>query len=124
TTEYGGTAGCGGYGCGTVFSLNPATGAEKVLYAFQDNGTDGLHPQADLVSVKGTLYGTTYYGGAHGAGTLFAIEKKSGAETLLHSFDDTGSDGYWPVAGLINVNGILYGTTTWGGTYNLGTVYS
>jgi len=72
TTLSGGT-GCDGAGCGTVFSLDPNTGAETVLYAFQ-GGTDGSGPNA-VIDVKGTLYGTTVGGGAYGYGTLFALEK-------------------------------------------------
>jgi hypothetical protein len=42
---------------------------------------------------------------------------RSGTETVLHSFVEGGTDGYTPVAGLIDVNGALYGTTYYGGAY-------
>lgn len=74
TTFGGGGAGCGGSGCGTVFSIDPNTGAEKVLYSFQ-GGPDGQGPVANLVSAKGTLYGTTSFGGAAGNGTVFLLKK-------------------------------------------------
>jgi uncharacterized repeat protein (TIGR03803 family) len=32
-------------------------------------------PDANLIDVKGTLYGTTFAGGAYGDGTVFAIKK-------------------------------------------------
>jgi uncharacterized repeat protein (TIGR03803 family) len=48
----------GGTGCGTVFSLDPETGAETVLYTFA-GGTDGYYPGANLLDVNGVLYGTT-----------------------------------------------------------------
>jgi len=45
-------------------------------------GTDGALPNANLIDVKGTLYGTTYEGGggsdcinSGGCGTVFAIRK-------------------------------------------------
>jgi uncharacterized repeat protein (TIGR03803 family) len=41
---------------------------------------------------------------------------------VLHSFGGSG-DGEFPYAGLINVNGTLYGTTTHGGAKNAGTVF-
>jgi uncharacterized repeat protein (TIGR03803 family) len=44
-------------------------------------------------------------------------------ESVLHSFAD-GSDAYGPFAGLTNVNGVLYGTTSKGGAHKLGTVFS
>src|SRR5438132_2689482 len=74
-TLYGTTSGGGsntscdlGNGCGTVFSLDPSTDVEKVLYSFcsQSNCTDGANPADSLINVKGTLYGTTVYGGSTG----------------------------------------------------------
>ena len=71
---------------------------------------------ANLLDVKGTLYGTTELGGSGGQsagyGTLYSIST-TGTEQLLYGFDN--SDGYYPAASLINVNGTLYGTTVGGG---------
>ena len=77
-TAQGGVGGCGSYGCGTVFSLDPNTGAEKVLHSFcsQQNCTDGQSPYAGLIDVNGVLFGTTYGGGAYGFGTVFALRQK------------------------------------------------
>jgi len=88
----------------------------RVLYRFRgnfDGVADGSDPKADLIDVNGTLYGTTYGGGAKGAGTVFSVAT-NGTEKVLHSFG-RGSDGAAPSAGLINVNGTLYGTTAYGG---------
>jgi uncharacterized repeat protein (TIGR03803 family) len=46
---------------------------------------------------------------------------KSSYQTL---FGFSGSTGEYPMAGLIDVNGTLYGTTYAGGSYGLGTVFS
>jgi uncharacterized repeat protein (TIGR03803 family) len=35
--------------------------------------SDGFHPTAGLVLSGNTLYGTTYYGGSAGAGTVFSL---------------------------------------------------
>jgi uncharacterized repeat protein (TIGR03803 family) len=107
-TIHGGSASC--Y-CGTVFKVTPS-GAETVLYSFKGN-PDGYGPDAGLLYVNGTLYGTTVNGGANGDGTVFAIAP-SGKETVLHSFAGQ-PDGAHPYAGLMNVNGTLFGTTTKGG---------
>ena len=56
-------------------------------------------------------------------GTVFTIAP-SGTETVLYSFGPGSGDGANPVAGLINVNGTLYGTTLNGGTNGDGTVFS
>ena len=123
-TLYGTTSG-GGYlfNCGTVYSFS-TTGAETVLHSF-GSGSDGLYPYAGLLNVKRTLYGTTEQGGAHGCGTVYSVST-TGAERVLHSFGcaGSGSDGTFPYANLLNVNGRLYGTTAYGGAYNNGTVFS
>jgi uncharacterized repeat protein (TIGR03803 family) len=115
-----------GYGCGTVFKLMPSGGhyTERVLHRFNgDRGGDGQNPQADLINVNGTLYGTTESGGVKGEGTVFAITT-SGKETVLHKFAGGPGDGSAPSAGLVNVNGTLFGTTWQGGANRIGTVYS
>ena len=117
-----------GSGLGTVFSITPS-GKEKVLHSF-GNGTDGAWPDAPLIDVKGTLYGTTWSGGATycagtGCGTIFSITP-DGTEKVLHSFAAC-SDGCCPMAGLTDVGGTLYGTATEGGAgvpYDHGTVFA
>jgi len=120
TTESGGTS-----NVGTVFSIDPSTGAETVLYSFQNNGEDGTGPNAGLIDVDGTLYGTTAYGGASDVGTVFSIDPSSGAETVLYSFQNNFVDGEVPLGDLIDVNGTLYGTTVFGGDVSGdGTIFS
>jgi uncharacterized repeat protein (TIGR03803 family) len=94
------------------------------------NGSDGMGP--NLVSLvqgtDGNLYGTTTFGGAqNNAGTVFRLTP-SGTLTTLHSFK--GSDGAYPVAGLVlGTDGNFYGTTANGGNlacnahYGCGTVF-
>lgn len=125
TTNWGGNISCNGYGCGVVYSVDPKTGAEKVVYAFQENGTDGLNPMPGLLNLKGTLYGTTYKGGAPNAGTVFALNPKTGAESVVYAFQNNGADGVNPEASLIDIKGTLYGTTYYGGAENWrGTAFS
>lgn len=114
TTPWGGTGTCNvvGTGCGTVFSVT-LSGKETVLHSFAAYPTDGSGPQAGLINVKGTLYGTTGVGGAHGNGAVFSITP-SGMEKVVYSFRG-GSDGSVPEASLVDVNGTLYGTTFYGG---------
>jgi len=47
----------------------------------------------------------------------------NGGETVIHTFGN-GFDGAAPLAGLIDVKGTLYGTTSAGGTYGEGTVFA
>jgi len=55
-------------------SHSQAFGAsESILWSF-GNGPDGNDPYADLIrDASGNLYGTTFYGGAYGGGTVFEI---------------------------------------------------
>jgi uncharacterized repeat protein (TIGR03803 family) len=114
----------GANGDGIVFSITP-TGKLKTLHNFQ--GADGYFPYAGLVQGSdGKLYGTTAFGGAHDDGTVFSITT-SGALTTLYSFCSLAQcdDGYVPYAGLLEgPDGKLYGTTSEGGLYNGGTVFS
>jgi len=135
TARGGGTyEACPKFGCGTVFALDPTTGAEAVLYAFQ-GGADGDHPRAGLISLNGVLYGTTFYGGdtshnRYGFGTIFALDPGTSTHTILHAFSGgkeeigSGKDGGYPSAGLIDVHGKLYGTTMGGGKAGAGTAFS
>jgi uncharacterized repeat protein (TIGR03803 family) len=125
TTDEGGA----NIGTGTVFAIT-TSGKETVLHSFAGGKRDGYIPVARLLNVNGTLYGTTLRGGAHceessehGCGTVFSITT-SGKERVLYSFGATDTDGALPRAGLINVNGTLYGTTELGGTSGRGTVFS
>jgi uncharacterized repeat protein (TIGR03803 family) len=121
---YGTTYRGGAFGSGSVYKIAPS-GTETILHSFNPDGKDGFNPLgAPVVRDKaGNLYGTTYQGGASGNGTVFKIDP-SGTETVLHSFNVDGIDGYLPNAGLVlDKVGNLYGTTYAGGTFGLGTVF-
>jgi uncharacterized repeat protein (TIGR03803 family) len=72
--------------------------------------------------VNGVLYGTTQYGGEGASGTVFSFDLKSRSETVVHAFGGP-PDGNEPAAGLINVKGVLYGTTLFGGVHGGGSVF-
>jgi uncharacterized repeat protein (TIGR03803 family) len=121
TTYYGGT-GCSGIGCGTVYSIDPQTGAEKIVHLF--TGNDGYFPYAGLVANGHTLYGATLFYGSELPGEIFAVDRTTGAETTLYQFTG-GSDGGSPYAAPIMRNGTLYGTTSRGtGNAANGTIYA
>jgi uncharacterized repeat protein (TIGR03803 family) len=119
TTPRGGRHHCHNIkGCGTAFSMT-ASGVETILHSFDAN--KGSRPQGALLDVNGTLYGTTGRGGANcnaaagGCGTVFSITP-SGRETVLYRFKGYPYDGAIPAGGLVEINGILYGTTVLGGS--------
>jgi uncharacterized repeat protein (TIGR03803 family) len=125
TTLSGGNYSCSplDYGCGTAFSLDPNSGAENVLLSL--HGSYGTAPVGGMINVNGGLYGMTNAGGVNGGGTVFAINLKTGDATVVYSFcaQSNCSDGAYPQAGLLTVNGAIYGTTAAGGANGAGTVF-
>lgn len=121
TTEQGGTA-----GTGTVYKFNTASKTLTVLHDFPNNiglgNKDGAYPQSQLTYVKGTLYGTTTYGGHANQGTIFKVNASTGAESVVYHFAG-GEDGAVPVAGMIYLGGSFYGVTQAGGAAGAGTVF-
>jgi uncharacterized repeat protein (TIGR03803 family) len=99
-TLYGTTAGNQGTTTyGTIFKANIDGTGFTNLYNFTattrtgtlETNTDGVWPDATLVLSDNTLYGATLYGGASGAGTVFALSlgsiplkiQMSGTNTVL-----------------------------------------
>lgn len=124
---YGTTFDGGSAGVGAVFEMSPS-GQVTILHSFADGSVsdDGMRPRSTLVlGTDGNLYGTTSEGGSASQGTVFEITP-AGHLTVLHSFDyaDPGYDGSLPVAGVVEgKDGSFYGTTSMGGSFDLGTVY-
>lgn len=139
---YGTTSAGGAYGSGTIFKISEKIGGKKgkhrgkpgrddteaVLYSFAGQA-DGASPVSGLTfDAAGNLYGTTSAGGSSGNGTVFELSppNQTGGpwtEIVLYSFG-TGTDGATPVGGVsLDASGNLYGTTSAGGAYGLGTVF-
>ncbi|HEX3431728.1 MAG TPA: choice-of-anchor tandem repeat GloVer-containing protein [Rhizomicrobium sp.] len=117
TTLEGGSTGCIGYGCGTVFKISP-DGSYAIVYTFKGPTEDGWGPEGSLVADSaGNLYSTTIVGGAHHDGTVFRIAT-DGTESLLYSFKGRNNgDGANPEGRLrLDASGNLYGTTRVGGS--------
>ena len=83
---YGTTRVGGLYNAGTVFRLTPTTGggwSERVLHSFNNNGKDGVNPYGGVIlDSSGNVYGTTYFGGAYGYGTVFELIPQEGGGWL------------------------------------------
>lgn len=110
---------------GTVFKLNTNGTGYAVLKNFATITGDGTNPDAGLALSDGVLYGTTYYGGSSGSGTVFKLSTNGTGYAVLMKF--ASSNGYAPV-GLTLADSVLYGTTIYGGSLNggspgVGTVY-
>lgn len=110
--------------CWCVLLGTPATGlwAQGFKSLVSLNGANGQQPYyGSLVQcIDGNLYGTTYGGGAHAAGSIFRMTP-GGTLTTFYSFCSQANcaDGSGPTAGLaLAANGTLYGTTFAGGDLN------
>jgi len=106
----------------------PSTTARNtVLHSF--SGADGSQPQGALIQGSdGNFYGTTYFGGSSGSGsisnnlgTVFKTDSH-GNVTVVHSF--FGPEGAHPSASLVQGrDGAFYGTTAAGGAGGIGTIF-
>lgn len=124
---YGTTINGGPLGNGSIFAVTTG-GLLKNLYSFcsQQGCPDGYGPVAPLIEGSdGNLYGTTGQGGVNQKGTVFKISL-AGVLTTLYSFCSQAgcSDGSNPSSGLVEgFDESFYGTTTYGGAYDRGTVF-
>ncbi|MHB8519178.1 MAG: choice-of-anchor tandem repeat GloVer-containing protein [Limisphaerales bacterium] len=124
-TLYGTTEDGGANRSGILFKLNADGTGYQILHQFGATATDGSSPIAPLIVGKdGALYGTTVNGGSSNefAGTVFKWNIDGSVYTVLHSF--SFGEGYNPRTALVQAaDGLLYGTTGYGGDYDGGIVY-
>jgi uncharacterized repeat protein (TIGR03803 family) len=124
---YGTTRGMGSGALGTVFRVDPMTGAHSTLHTFV-NPADGAYPVAGLAQGSdGAFYGVTSYGGANpdggDSGTIFRITA-AGEFSLLRTFNSSDGGGHRAHGRLVEVErGVFYGTTAEGGPTGRGTVF-
>jgi uncharacterized repeat protein (TIGR03803 family) len=140
-TLYGTSTTGGIWGQGTVFKLNTDGTGFQVLVSLdllgstltppfvQQNGT-GANPN-QLLLWGNTLYGTAIQGGYWGIGTIFSLKTNGADFKVLHHFTlvagqpftHINEDGEQPNA-LTLVGNTFYGTTFFGGSSGVGTVFS
>jgi uncharacterized repeat protein (TIGR03803 family) len=112
-------------------ALQPASastiGTLTVIHSFH-GGSDGAHSYSPLVvGAGGVLYGVTSEGGTgscppdQGCGTVFSLTPPaapgdSWTESVIYTFTGGPSDGALPEGVTVGSDGILYGTTGYGGS--------
>ncbi len=93
-------------GVGSMYSIDPKTGAEKQLYAFPGAKES---PVNFLAYIKPDLYSVTQT-------QIVKVNRVSGVEHKVVKLHASG--------GLVAGNGLLYGTTSYGGPDGAGSIYS
>jgi uncharacterized repeat protein (TIGR03803 family) len=124
-TLYGTAPEGGASGFGSVFSMSTG-GAFNLIYSFAGPTQDGQSPFGALVQdTSGTLYGTTSLGGLNNLGTIFSCAPTSNSCSVMYNFgSSSSSDGSSPNGSLILKSGVLYGTSSYGGNSNNGTIFA
>jgi hypothetical protein len=127
----------GPYPLGAVYELFPPSAGkgwtESILHTFT-GGSDGSSPSGVIADRFGNLYGVNNFGGTSnngncltgGCGAVYelsppAVSGEAWTETTLHDFIG-GYDGGNPIGPVVLVKGMVFGTTSYGGTpkYGLG----
>jgi uncharacterized repeat protein (TIGR03803 family) len=122
---YGTTQQGGDFFLGSVFRMT-LDGEISTLFSF--NGTNGISPGRMVLASDGSLYGVTPTGGTrydgnwlHSWGTIFKAST-NGEVSILNEFN--GTNGGWCYGRLSEAsNGVLVGTTYWGGSSYYGTLF-
>ena len=101
---------------------------ETLLHSFNLTGNSGADVVVGVISdAAGNLYGVTGARGGSLSGNAFELVRGadgSWTEKTIHDFNATLNDGEWPDGSLIfDAAGNLYGTTYYGGRYNMGTAF-
>lgn len=121
---YGAAESFGANGGGTVFELSPSGGSWNFNLLASLSGNGGPVVSLTLDST-GTIYGTNFFDGADGYGSVFKLSQSGGTWTYkdLHDFTSR-SDGGYPGGGVtVDSKGHLFGTAVLGGENNFGVVW-
>jgi len=101
----------------------------KSIAEFIGSGTlssygNGAEPRNGVIlDSSGNIFGTAYYGGDNGRGTVYEVVKGTNTIKALTSFGGD-SPGAYPAGNIaMDGGGNIYGTTESGGKANLGTIY-
>ena len=119
---YGLTTSGGANGLGVIYSTDVDGTNLQVLHNFLT--ADGSEPFSSMVlATNGKLYGTTYYGGLNGDGVIFEFDPSDNTYTKKKDFN-SAVNGDSPIGKLVEVNNLLYGTASFGGTNNKGVIFT
>jgi uncharacterized repeat protein (TIGR03803 family) len=111
---------------GNVFELTPNLGGWqfRTVHLFGSDG-DGAFPLSGLTPNRtGTLYGTTFRGGANDTGAVYQLARgnsRTWVESVIFSFPAAGGNPYAGVT--IGQGGIVFVPAAFGGSASSGEIY-
>jgi uncharacterized repeat protein (TIGR03803 family) len=125
---------------GNIFAVLSAAYESPSVVELSPSGTGGWNPtvlhtfgksiypeSVPVLDQAGNVYGTTQAGGAYNTGTVYELgpgQNGKWTEKILYSFKGSKTEGSAPYGGIVfDASGNIYGTTTFGGQSNAGTVY-
>lgn len=114
---------------GVIFKIKKNGTGFTVLHSFGGDAANGTCPYGSLTFGKGKLYGLTMTGGPDDDGTIFRINPDGSGFEQLHAFVHTAGEGENPRSDLLfsasaKTGIVLTGMTRYGGTADLGTIFS
>jgi len=131
TSRDGGTSTACFVGCGTFFSVTPPSAGQPgwsvhVLYSFT-GGADS-YPLSVVAGGNGEFFGTAGgIGCPSECGYVFSMAQDAPGspwkEKVIYTATDTDAVNNF-LSIVVGGNGVIYGTTTYGGTYDYGSVFS
>ena len=109
---------------GAIFHIvNGSTVSVLASYPLLNGETSNPNiPGTLLLNGNGTLYGTTYAGGANGFGNVFAFNAATSTTTSLFDFAND-ANGANPDSLVLGSDGALYGATSRAGANGAGTFF-
>jgi uncharacterized repeat protein (TIGR03803 family) len=125
-TSFGGNFGTniGPPGFGTVYKVRTNGLDYAVLYRFSTNVRAGAYPSSSLVQASdGALYGAGLTG-SNGWGFVYRLNTDGTGYKVLYNFQGAPGDGSQPHSLIQGRDGLLYGTTMYGGGNAAGTVFT
>lgn len=120
---YGTTSEGGNSNGGTLFSIAEDGSGFTELVDFSKTNVNGYFPTAlPSLASDGWVYGSTQEGGDHGFGSLFRLKADGTYFETIYHFD--GQSGASPSSSLlVGSDGMIYGTATYKGEFNNGTIF-
>jgi uncharacterized repeat protein (TIGR03803 family) len=120
---YGLTQGGGASGGGTVFRVQTNGAAYEVLREFDYSANDPTLPEGLMLGSEGWLYGTSpYFGGSNTLAAIFRLKVDGSGFAVIYVAAVHAYSGHF-LSVMEASDHLLYGTTTYGGTNNAGTIF-